>query len=210
MGRIKSNKQYSIRITHPIHGVFYYSHFNWDKMQYIFTQKLSSVSKWKTKKIVEQNISEMVQHTTNSRNIVFQVGVVKDDDTTLGDIELGQDMFVFRKRIYQKVRQVIKKSEVSESSDEMLKIYDTLKLGLKELNELFGDDSFIDVQYEKDTKSIFNRFVQNMNMYNKHQNRVIKATKLRKNNQLVYIDLVNSSFNFRGLKLKTLTSYGDD
>jgi len=95
MGRIISNKQYSIRITHPEFGDYYYSHHNLDKRQYVFTQKLSSVSKWKTKKIAEQNLEQM-SNISRDCSIIFQVGIVKDDEI----VTLGNNMYIFRKRIH--------------------------------------------------------------------------------------------------------------
>jgi len=60
MSRIKTNKEYAIRITVPEIGDCYFSHTN-DTNNYffrtfVFTNVLSSVTKWKTTNSIEEQI----------------------------------------------------------------------------------------------------------------------------------------------------------
>lgn len=192
-GRAKTNKEYAIRISHPKMGDFYYSHYNDRKC--MFTQDLSKVSKWKTKRIVEGIIKDYL--ISGKYNIVLSLGKVDVDY-----IPDDKNKYVSRKRLYYNISTVAEKRKILEFNESMELVYDSIKKQLVDFNNLLTDDDFLKKQYEKENRDILNKFVNNINIFKKHQNSIIKYTKDLENT--FFVDIVNASFNFRTLKIKNL------
>ena len=194
-GRAKTNKEYAIRISHPNMGDFYYSHYNENGRKCMFTQDLSKVSKWKTKKIVEDFIKNYLFDCKYV--LVINLGKVDTDYVTT-----DKNKYVFRKRLYYSIPAVAEKGKILEYNESMELVYDSLKKQLVDFNNLLTDDDFLKKQYEKENRDILNKFVNNINMFKKYQNNIIKYTKDLEDT--FFVDIVNASFNFRTLKIKTL------
>lgn len=199
-GRAKSNKEYAIRISNPKVGDFYYSHYNENGRKCMFTQDLSKVSKWKTKKIVEGIIKDYL--IRSNYNLVISLGKVDTDY-----VPTDKNKYVFRKRLYYSIPAVAEKGKIVEVNESMELIYDSLKRQLMDFNNLLSDDDFLRKQYEKENRDILNKFVNDINIFKKHQNNIIKYTKDLENT--FFLDIVNASFNFRTLKIKTLNTINE-
>ena len=196
MGRFKSNKEYAIRITHPELGSFYFNYENYQK--FIFTTDLSKVRKWKTLKIANDQVDRILKFTNyrNSGMTIFNC-----DNLIIPD-HLKNNVVTERKRKIYKVRHLISKDRIVEIENAMDELYLALKVQLKEINNLFENDTFKDLQYNDDVKNNFNNFTKNIAKYKQKQK--IHIRHLNDKYEKVYIDIVDASFNFRVLKIKKL------
>jgi len=202
MGKIKSNKEYAIRITHPDIGSFYFNYDNWGK--YIFTSNLSKVKKWKTLSCVKDQVHRIVTNTNSrSGNTNGHFTFFNCDEINIPD-KLKHNVRISRKKKFYYVNHLISKEKVKFDEYEMDKVYEPLKEQIIEISKLFKNDTFKDVQFEDDVKNKFKKLTKIINQYKKNQGVVIRHMDT-KGNEKVYIDIVDASFNFRTLKLQKLS-----
>lgn len=191
MGRLKlpkNNKEYAIRLYHPEFGYFYYSHSNiayTRNKKFYFVQNLKTVAKWKKKDVAEKNMEYILSKKYHTLLLSFN----KNSEIQHTNIE------VYGKRKYYTINRI----PLTEKNIE------TLKLKKEELQKAL-DINFV-LMSELFNQKIFNdNFFKMVNLF-KRDTRAYKDIhdKLR-NDEVVVIDIVDASFNFRGLKLKNLNS----
>lgn len=196
MGRFASNKEYAIRITHPEIGGFYFSYDNWGK--YIFTSDLSKVRKWKTLDVVKKQIDRLINNTNYYNDGRSRIRISDFDVPN----HLLSNVIHERKQKYYLVKKLVSKSNIRNIEKNMDDIYNVLKPDFKNISDLFQKDKFKEIQYEEDFLKYFNGFLKLLNEYKKNQR--ILSKQLNNKYETIYIDIVDASFNFRGLKLKKL------
>lgn len=193
MGRIKTNKQYSIRLKHVELGDFYYSYTN-SRKQHIFTKKLKSVAKWKTKSLVERKVNFIVRHKYDKHSIILFIRKLNKDENPI----FSTNTFTKNRIIYIYVENIENRKKLEDSFNENLSLHESIKENFDVVGEFFKNELLIE-NYKNDFKKVFDNLVTNINKYKKNMNILSKNSK-----QCSVIDIINSSYNFRGVKLKML------
>lgn len=196
MGRTKKIREYAIRITHPELGSFYFAHENWNT--YMFTHELPKVKKWKTLKVIEEQVNRITDNANGGRNptVRFYCSHLEIPE------HLRRNTQIIRRKNTYFVNHLISKDRVKNTENDMGIIYENIKNQMGTIKNQIDNDTFIKNQYDDDFYSSFNEFTKNVSEYRKKQ-RIIHR-QLKSKYESVYIDIVDVSFNFRTLKLKTL------
>lgn len=190
MPRFKSNKEYALKLCHPEFGDFYFNYQ--DKKIYKFTKDLSKVLKWKTSNYIENIISNIENHlNNNSGEILLMFGAEVDD-------VLKRKLVFERKKYYHHIKFITNHSSLKIAKDEYEKINDIMISNIKEFAKIFKNKIY-DKQKFVQARSKFN---QNVSIHDKAYN----CVQNHNNSVQVIFSVVDASYGFRLLKLRTLRS----
>jgi hypothetical protein len=201
MTRFKSHKDYAIKMVHPEFGDFYFSYADTYANLYIFTKNLKRVCKWKTKNSILSKINEIIESTHRSR-ILLSFG--KDvNDSFKNRILIDKNMTVSMKRYYYRVRNVstsvfIKEAQINIDAISKTLVPDVESIRQAIINNAVDEKKFMDKLQE---------FIKDINEYRKNYSIIKKYT--RNTEGLAFIDIVDASYGFRNLKLKTLKNVNE-
>jgi len=133
MSKIKTNKEYTIKIEHPTLGIYYYSYcgFNDKFRPFVFTKNLSKVQTWKTTKFVEKHIESILSKINQkSGKIYLSLGTEPDENLSR---ELKENSIISRKMNYY----IIEKTDNIRSKIGLI----TAEENIKELDVTLIQDS---------------------------------------------------------------------
>lgn len=204
MPRIRTNKQYAIRLVHKDLGNFYFNYLNDggyynDSKKYMFIKDLNKVHKWKTLSVIEEYIEELISNLKSSKNkISIQFGKTMPNVP----VEYKDKIENYRGRYYLNINKGVISKHVIEKSERTI----------KKLDETLENDSFF--VYDKiknsshvkitDFDKIVKKLANDIRTYQKSYNELENINK--KGSEIYYLDIVDASFNFRTLKLRNLKS----
>lgn len=198
MTRCKINKEYAIKITHPEFGEYYFSYTNnngyysnHNNLSYIFTKNLNKVTTWKTIKYAEKEIFQIMENINKYRsNIKLLIGTEVNE-------EIKSRLILSRKKYYFIVNSVSSQSIIDRSN----RLNETILEDSKNITESIKKNSHID----KNFMEILKKFEKDINSFREDYNFL---QKIKTND--VNLDIVDASYGFRRLKLKTLNMFQDD
>jgi hypothetical protein len=221
MSKIKTNKEYAIKIIHPEFGEFYYSYNGWNRFYrtYIFTKNLSKVLTWKTNKFAEKQIDLILSNLEMNKGKIFlSLGCEVDDN-------IKHSAILSRKKYFYPIISAKSKLVINNAIDNIQECGLNL-ITLK--NEIESINNFKDNFVIKNFESVFNcdKILYNLEdaekyiaeiknasniLYNFYNNsisyiencKIVEDDKLRSDNE-IYLDIVDASYKFRKLKLKNL------
>jgi len=194
MPRFKSNKQYSIKIHHSEFGEFYYSYDN-SYCCFVFTKNLNRVKKWKTKSIVEKKIEEIINYINYAKNISkYNPRILLAFGKNIDD-EIKNRMLCSNKRYFYTIKAVTSNFTVKNAEENIEKLDKSLNIDIEHISQLIKNKKHI----EKDFMDIIKKLTKDIVSYRADYSYLQKIK-----NESVYIDIINSSFGFRGLKLKNI------
>lgn len=219
MPRIKTSKEFAIKLIHPQFGDFYFSYAGWNsgQYQYVFVQNLSKVTKWKTTKFTEKQINLIISNLKQKKGrIMISFGSIIDESLKLIMIES-------KRKYYLPVTLLKTKIELNKATDSVNKNNFMFKENSKNFLDSFkniqndlifklndyildGDASMENIDIDKYTSDV-DQFLKNTKNLSKNIKNYISDKKIieeAKKYDGVYLDIVDASYNFRGLKLKTL------
>ena len=191
-GRVKSRKDYTIKLVHPEMGEFYFHYYNRDytRYNYYFTQNLNKVKVWKTSKFVESQIKDIFDKLDDKKGKVFlEFGEEPNE-------EMKSKLTISRKKYYFTINSIMSKIHIDNAKNNISELNETLVNDSKLITKLIRKNKHI----EKDFMKIINKLTNDINMYRKDYNFLEKS----KDSEPVFIDIVDASYGFRLLKLKTL------
>ena len=195
MVRIKTNKEYTIRLVHPEFGTFYYNYSTYDNC--VFTQKLSRVAKWKTYFLVEQKIKDLeAQLSRKTWKIHLSFGTEVSD-------EIKNKISCNRKKYYYDVTSITSKHQFEKATDNIDNLKKTLVTDSETISETISNlirNGFTDCFFDK-ISIILKKFNGDINSYKKDYNYLKKCNH---RDVGAYLDIADASYGFRLLKLKTL------
>lgn len=194
MSKIKSNKEYSIRLVFPEIGNFYFYRndfkYNWSnsktKNNYLFTKDLSKARKWKIKKIVD----ELVDDISSSKGDIYLL--------------LGNDISLMPEYMKSNITCSMKKYRYRIDKISTKKHIEQVRLDINGLDILLLEDSEIITKLinSKKTDSEFFSFLKKFENDIKQYRKFNGFLSIFDNKS--YIEIIDSSFNFRTLKLNTI------
>jgi hypothetical protein len=196
MARRKTNKEYAVRLTHPTLGVFYYhytpsSYYYSSGYIFYFTQNLSKVKTWKTQRFVQKEILN-IQDRLNKKSSKIYLSL----GTSVPD-ELKNKVVISRKRYFYPINSITSKFHLDEAENTIKQLSNTItadsKLVAKMAKKLKISDKFME---------IVDRLYKDVKVY-KEKNEFLHKMK-NSNSESIYLDIVDASYGFRLLKLKTL------
>lgn len=200
MGRRKIIKEYTIKLIHPELGEWYYHYNNnyYNKSCFYFTQDLSKVTTWKTIKYVQREIKKIIEKLEKSKKYKIFLEFGKDPKE-----ELKDKMNISRKKYYYPIESVTSKVH-----------FDNAKTTIDTLNKSLVDDSKMITKMIRKNKHIednfndlINKLVSDVKEYKENFNFLEKNNK---NNSKILLDIVDASYGFRLLKLRTLKKKSED
>jgi len=187
MAIIKSNRDYTIRLRLDF-GDYYLSRV--DSNTYYFTQKLSSVKKWKTLKGASDSIKNM---TNIYSKIVIPLGV----DISKYSVEIQKFSYCVANKYYFKISKLNTIRVNNKYLDnEQEKLVDEMnKIGIS-INDAINS-KLINVDFLK---------IQSLELVQKAKeyDDIVKQKAKNQVNSNFELNLVDVSFNFRTLKMKNL------
>lgn len=196
MGRRKLIKEYAIRLIHPELGEWYYHYCNnnYGRYEFFFTQDLNKVLTWKTLKFTNKEIQVMIKNLEKgnygAHKILLEFGKTPKE-------ELKDKMIISRKKYYYIIKSIpISKFHIENAQN----IIDNLDKSLVE------DSKNITKILKKNKKSdnlpiLINKLSNDIDRYKKEAFFLEKTTQ---NSGNYVLDIVDASYNFRLLKLRTL------
>lgn len=203
---IRSSKTYSMKITHPIMGEYYFSYinsFDYRNPKFVFTQNLSKVKKWKNKKSVEHFIISMKKTIKgdswyHSGSIVIPLGKTLDPKLkNLKNIEL------INKRYFFYIKNIKEEIDIKKEIKKLDETKKLIKSRSKEYNELL--DNIFENRGKMDSLIRISNSITNHIRNYINKDKFINEHKVNETDFLdSHIEVVDSSFNFRKLKLRTL------
>ena len=220
MSKIKTNKEYAIKVVHPEFGDFYFSYDGHGgfKKTYIFTKNLSKVVTWKTSKFAKKQIDLILSYLeTDKGKILLSLGEEVDENVKNRTI-------LSRKKHFYPVNLAKSKLRVNDAiinikglnsnmivnSKNLIKSIDNLSKNIFINNfESSFDDRKMFLNLEHTEESI-KKIKDSLNVLGKFYNDSIfyvdehKTIKNYEEDVDVYLDMVDASNNFRGLKMRTL------
>ena len=182
-GRAKSHKDFTIKLNHPEMGDFYYHYHNnggyysghsGHRQTYYFTQNLNKVTTWKTSKYAETQIKEIFDTLQKNEGHILLEFGEEPNE------ELKGKLTISRKKYYFTVKSIMSKHLIKTAKDNVDKLNESLVNDSKMITKLIKKNKHI----EKDFLSIIN--------------------KLTTDAEPVFLDIVDASYGFRLLKLRTL------
>ena len=194
MSRFKSNKEYSIRLTHPEFGEYYFQYSNYD-YAFIFTKSLNKVAKWKTIDLVEKKIIKIISKIEGSSKIILPFG--KNIDEKYKTDEYKDLIYCSMKKYFFIIKNAQSKIQYRISKENIDKLNESLLIDVENIKNLIKNNGHI----EKDFMSNITNLTKDIHQYRKDYSIVKKIVS--KSNP-VLLDIIDSSYNFRTLKLKTL------
>lgn len=186
MSKLKSKREYAIRLVFPEVGEYYLSRIEkqWSKCTYLFTSELTKVQKWKTK----NKVDDIIKKISESKNSIY---LLLGTETNL--LPKYKDNISFSMNKY---RFLIKDIMTKENIDKIRSDINGLDAVLLEDLSLIADL----IQYkkiDKDTFVFLKKFEKDIHLY-----RILNGYSIFDDNK--YIDIVDASYGFRYLKLKAL------
>lgn len=220
MAKIKTNKEYAIKIFHPEFGEFYYSYDGWNVSHrtYIFTKNLSKVTTWKTTKFVEKQINLILSKLDSDKGKIFlSLGVNVNAD-------IKNVALLSRKKYFYPITVAKSKINVNDAIENMqhmnLCLIDDSKNVIKSINDLNSNVLINDFESNFDKEKMFidlnkaeycvEKIKEAVNILENFYNDSIicvnshKTIENYKKDVDIYLDIVDASYCFRALKLKTL------
>jgi hypothetical protein len=195
MARRKTLKEYAIRLNHPEFGDFYYQYntansYYSQSNNYYFTQNLSKVETWKTLKFAEAKIKEINERLKNKQaKVLLSFGKEPKE-------ELKSKMIVSRKKYYYPIASITSKVHVERAKENLDRLNESLIKDSRMITRLIKKSKHV----EKSFIDIFKKLSNDIDQYRKDHNYLEK----NKNCENVFLDIVDASYSFRLLKLKTL------
>jgi len=201
-GRRKTNKEYAVRLNHPELGTFYYQYSNneyWNNnAKFYFTQNLSKVDTWKTMKYVEKQIITIKDNLDKKKaKILLYLG-----DQISNELKTNPRIIQSRKRYYYEITVVTSKTHLDKAKDNLERLSETLIADSKIVTKMIKKSQIL----EKDFMSFFTKLYSDVNLYRKEHSFLEK----NKNIDTINLDIVDASYSFRLLKLKTLKTVESD
>jgi len=205
MTRLKSNKEYAIKLVHPEFGDFYLTYKNTPvyntPLTYFFSKNLSKVSTWKTLSYLEKEVSEIYKKLDNSIGKIHlsfgELNMNDDvDNLILDNTIFKQKMIISRKKYYFPISDITSKELVENAKEIINNLNTTLIEDSKNITNLLIDSN----QMEKSFMKTFGKLGSDIHLYRKNKNFLEKF----KDNNYAYLEIVDASYKFRLLKLKTL------
>jgi hypothetical protein len=194
MGRRKTNKEYTIRLVHPELGEFYYHYTNgdWGRNTYFFTRDLHKVTTWKTVKYVDGEIKKIILNldAKSKSKILLEFG--KD----VPKEELLLKMTISRKKYYYPITKVSSRFHIDNAKNTLNKLEETLLNDSKFITKMIKKSRHV----EDGFMHIVNKLTNDLNLYRKEYS----FLENNKDSEPIYLDIVDASYGFRLLKLKTL------
>lgn len=192
MGKRKSTKDYAIRLIHPDIGEYYFNYCD-NSNNFVFTQTLSRVQTWKTNETLNWQIENIESKLkSQSSRIILSLG--KD----VSDIkeEIKTKLICSMKRYYYPISCIKSKQLIENAKNNIIR----LDKSLLPDSELITDMIKHSRQTDKNFISILKTLESDVNLYRKEYAYLQK----NKNAEEIFLDIVDASYNFRLLKLKTL------
>jgi hypothetical protein len=206
MPRKKLIREYAIRLTHPILGEYYFNYinnYNWycNDSLFMFTQELSKVSKRKDIKTLEKQISQIIESLKHNKKDKILIPFGLEIPKNLPE-EVKVKIFCNRKRYYYPIDTIISKHHIEQAKT----IFDeTNQLVISDAQKIV--DMISNSQHlRKDFVKIINRLENNVSICRKNSELIEK----NKDSIDVKLDIVDASFGFRYLKLKTLNKLNEE
>jgi hypothetical protein len=213
MARFKTNKEYAIKITHPEFGVYYYSHYNYvastysyysnnnsnSKFNYIFVQDLSKVLTWKSTGFTEKQIVEInTRLHNNSGQILLSLGTEVNQD-------IKDRAIISKKKYYFEVKAVTSREIAKTAQDDLSRLNVSLLEDCKKITKLIKKNRHVEKDFQKEFMKIFKQFDTDINLCRKSYNFLDNSQNVK-----VFIEMVDASYNFRLLKLRTLNKLQEE
>ena len=205
-GRAKLRKDFAIKLIHPEMGDFYFHYSNriynnsnriynnsnriYNNYTFYFTQNLNKVNTWKTSKYAETQIKQISEYLQNKNaKILLEFGEEPNE-------EMKKKLTVSRKKYYFTINSVISKIHFEEAKNNINKLNETLINDSKMITKLIRKCKHV----EKDFLKIVNKLTNDINLYRKDHSFLEK----NKDSEPIFLDVVDASYGFRLLKLRTL------
>lgn len=225
MPKNKIKQEFAIKLIHPDFGDYYFSHFSWhdSKHSFVFVKDLSKVEKWKTIKFTQKNIENLRKSIETDRGkIMLSFGENVDDS-------IKHLMILSKKKYYLPITDIKIISHLNDAienlnmtdkdfQDVSINFIDNFKniqndLILKINDYILDDDSTIQKYKMDDYLLEIRHFLKSTIKLHKTLHKYVKNKEIIKELQDYkgsYIDIVDASYNFRTLKLRTLNSIYDE
>lgn len=187
MSKLKSKREYAIRLVFPEVGEYYLSRIEstWNNCNYLFTSDLSKVQKWKTK----NKLDEIIKNISESKNSIFLLLGTETDLLPKYKDDITYSM--------KKYRFLIKKITTKDNIDKIRSDIGNLDLVLLEDSSIITN-LIQNNNVDKETLNFLKKFENDIRLYRK-LNGYLSIFDDNK-----YIDIVDASYGFRYLKLKAL------
>lgn len=199
MGRIKTNKEYTIKLIHPEFGEYYLYYIRNNSygngISYIFTKNLNKVLTWKTIKYVEEEMKSIKDRLSNvTGDILLSFGENVNE-------ELKPRLIYSRKKYFFKVSFATSHALMEEAQNNI----NSLNISLLTDSELIFETIKNGMHFEKE----FSKIIKNLDsQISKYRTEYFFLEKSKTNG--VFVDIVDASYNFRFLKLKNLNNLSDN
>lgn len=191
-GRAKSRKDFAIKLTHPEMGEFYFHYSNriYSKSIFYFTQNLNKVNTWKTSKYAESQITQIFESLENKYGkILLEFGEEPKE-------EMKSRLTLSRKKYYFTVNSIISKAALENAQNNIKRLDETLINDSKMITKLIRKSKHLENNFVK----IVHKLADSINLYRNEHSFLEK----NKNAEPIFLDIVDASYGFRLLKLKTL------
>lgn len=208
MARFKTNKEYAIKITHPEFGVYYYSHCNSPyysynsqntKYKYIFVQDLSKVLTWKSTGFTEKQIIEINTRLINhSGQILLSLGANVNQETK-------SKLILSKKKYYFEIKAITSRENVKTAQDDLNRLNVSLLEDCKNVTKLIKKNKHVEKDFQKEFIKIFKQLESDINLCRKSYNFLDNSQNVE-----IFIEIVDASYNFRLLKLRTLNNLQEE
>ena len=195
MPRFKSHKDYAIKITHPEFGDFYFSYIK-DYDNYIFTKNLKNVTTWKTLNSIEKNIIEIIEHMNRYSPVKILLSFGKNIDDNF-----KSRMIVSMKRYFFSIESATTMIDINKAQKYINE--NTLLSDVEFIKQSIIDNKHIDKHFN----SYISKLRDDITQYTKYYN-FLKEFEFKKDCAL--LEIVDASYGFRRLKLKTLKNAKTD
>lgn len=209
MPRRKTNKEYAIRLVHPDLGEYYfnynntgdnYAYYNNKPSSFMFTQTLKKVNIWKTLSVVEAQILQMIEDLNSKKGkILIPFGSELNENWS----EKAKANMIFkRKKYYYQINNIVSKYHIDSAKSNIKKLDETLLADSIMITEMIKNS----LHLEKDFMKKIKQFENDINSYRKDYSLLDKHM----NFDVAYLDIVDASYGFRYLKLKTLKELSNE
>lgn len=199
MPRIKTNKEYAIRLVHKDLGTFYFNYindnpwYNGSTLKYVFTKDLNKVKTWKTLSFAERYIDDISTKLKTSKSyIILPYGTEFPDvpDKYKDSIKLYRTKYEYR------IDKIVSRIHIQKSEEIISELDKSLLTDSKHIFKTIKKLLFMEDGFEK----IVSKLAKDVKEYKKNH----KFLHSVKDCDDVYLDIVDASFNFRTLKLRNL------
>lgn len=207
MGRIKTNKEYSIKLIHPEFGEYYLNYIR-DNNQYcygyaknkigysyIFTKNLNKVTTWKNAKTIESTINLIKDSLCNGTcEILLSLGKeVKE--------EIIDKLICSRKKYYFRILFATSQPLIDEAKKNINSLNISLLRDSELIMEAIKNGGHIEKDFSKQIKKLDSQV-------SKYRTDYLFLEEAEKSG--VLLDIVDASYGFRFLKLKNLKNLNNE